>query len=465
MLLDRHDPKDEDTIINANSYLSRYHASERILKAYGIKLSIPEVRKVFPLITDNHIEGLNEEQIKSRHIKAKENLLDFIKNYNHPLSYDQMSLEELEDVFLDECYKNKADLNILRQLLQLGAKVSTPFPSGTAAYVRGIKVSDEENLEFFLKNGANINYQYPNLEIDGQPYYLTLFLRILSSASLSAIKLMLEYGAQYLDKNRQGENCLHLVAHANVEAETITIFIDLGLDPNAQNKKGESVLHYLAEYPNTLKALETALQAGADPNLRSHLGQSPIYHTIARQFTGEKTISLLAKYGANLDIVDAKGNSPLHLAAHQNREQALIQLLKEGADPKLKDNAGKTAYDIALEKGHLTLAKQIKEDAEKDYQATAVYPQIQKLKRQILHALKAGKSWKSSDKEGWAIFGKDNKGYFYQSGEHLTDNTNKSYFSAEKEGLEQLYQLATSWRDRNEKTELDCWKTVLSRIY
>jgi len=52
------------------------------------------------------------------------------------------------------------------------------------------------------------------------------------------------------------------------------------------------------------------------------------------------------------------GRTVLHYAAEYNGSPELVKLLlKRGADPKLKDNSGKTPADIARAKGNPPLAK------------------------------------------------------------------------------------------------------------
>ena len=57
------------------------------------------------------------------------------------------------------------------------------------------------------------------------------------------------------------------------------------------------------------------------------------------------TINLLIKRGADLDLIDNRGQSALMTAARQNHLTLYELLLAAGADPALKDKEGLTAND------------------------------------------------------------------------------------------------------------------------
>ena len=55
---------------------------------------------------------------------------------------------------------------------------------------------------------------------------------------------------------------------------------------------------------------------------------------------------LLLAAGANVDKQADNGSTPLILAAINGRIEVVKELLKAGANKKLKSNDGKTAYDM-----------------------------------------------------------------------------------------------------------------------
>ena len=70
----------------------------------------------------------------------------------------------------------------------------------------------------------------------------------------------------------------------------------------------------------------------------------------------------MVRLGANVDVSDATGATPLHLACDleadaveqtgREPDSSSVELLLElGADPSIKDNEGKTAKEWAIEAG------------------------------------------------------------------------------------------------------------------
>ncbi|OIP27377.1 hypothetical protein AUK22_05620 [bacterium CG2_30_54_10] len=61
---------------------------------------------------------------------------------------------------------------------------------------------------------------------------------------------------------------------------------------------------------------------------------------------------------------DKNGRAPLHIAAEKNMADTALLLLNMGADPALKDQEGKTAADIAKEKGANSVSAVLRGKAE-----------------------------------------------------------------------------------------------------
>ena len=59
-----------------------------------------------------------------------------------------------------------------------------------------------------------------------------------------------------------------------------------------------------------------------------------------------KVVIYLLDAGAHIDDRDARGRTALMIAAEGGRAEVAILLLARGADPSLKDNAGKRAADL-----------------------------------------------------------------------------------------------------------------------
>ncbi len=93
-----------------------------------------------------------------------------------------------------------------------------------------------------------------------------------------------------------------------------------------------------------VKALDSAISEGADVNFRGAEQKTLLHYTAGN----EKYISVLKRLilkRANLDAVDAYGNTPLHYAVLAKNVAATHMLLRAGAKPYIANNKGETVLD------------------------------------------------------------------------------------------------------------------------
>ncbi len=105
---------------------------------------------------------------------------------------------------------------------------------------------------------------------------------------------------------------------------------------------GESGLHIVTQRRDTLW-VRFLIQRGADANLRDNKGRTPIQ--IATTLNFVDGVEELIKGGAQINVADTQGETPLIAAVHQRNAQLVARFLKEGADPDRNDNSGRSARD------------------------------------------------------------------------------------------------------------------------
>ncbi|TIH10718.1 ankyrin repeat domain-containing protein [Pseudomonas leptonychotis] len=114
---------------------------------------------------------------------------------------------------------------------------------------------------------------------------------------------------------------------------------------NAMDGGAETELHAIAWAGNLRKA-RRLVRKGADVNHIDAAGETPLHGAAA--WGHSSTVLFLLSVGARHDIKAKNTNNmtPLHWAARSDLKSVKL-LLKAGAEKEAKDAQGNTAYDIA----------------------------------------------------------------------------------------------------------------------
>ena len=109
---------------------------------------------------------------------------------------------------------------------------------------------------------------------------------------------------------------------------------------------GETALHIAAARQDA-RWIRFLTAKGANPNLVDKKGISPL--EISTRLGDVESVTALLEAGARVDPVTSTGETPLIFAVHK-RDIPLVQaLLKRGANPDRTDNSGRSARDyVAL---------------------------------------------------------------------------------------------------------------------
>lgn len=188
----------------------------------------------------------------------------------------------------------------------------------------------------------------------------TILLWAYYRASVPIIKLLEENGADFDLKTKDGKTILHLACISNSDAVVRRAYEKVG-GINILDNSGFSPLGYASQRSESM--VKFLIEKGAKPNAGKSAVNKPLAN--AAMYANAGICKYLIESGAEIDATNANGESALHVAAHgghpqwhwnqtdpnqRKRYDIIVKLLvEEGANVELKDKAGNTPLDIAIE--------------------------------------------------------------------------------------------------------------------
>ncbi|KAE8371733.1 hypothetical protein BDV26DRAFT_275464 [Aspergillus bertholletiae] len=149
---------------------------------------------------------------------------------------------------------------------------------------------------------------------------------------------------QSLDEIRMTE-IMQAIERGHVEAAKSLLN---GVSPDIQDRTGRTVFSRAVSFGNSKQDLHNRLNAellfdllisrGADPDLGDHMGETPLHWAVR---AGDlEMVSLLLRKGAQSDLPDKWGRTPLSRAAENSQLHIVETLIEHGADVEIRDNEG-----------------------------------------------------------------------------------------------------------------------------
>lgn len=118
-------------------------------------------------------------------------------------------------------------------------------------------------------------------------------------------------------------------------------FFDAGMNPNAKNRIGETALTY-AVINSELKTVK-AVAERADVNMQDGFGQSPLHLALSNK-KDDVFNFLLDEKKADVNVGGSKqklkNQTVLYLAVTRNQQDLIQKLFERGADPNVADSEG-----------------------------------------------------------------------------------------------------------------------------
>ena len=186
------------------------------------------------------------------------------------------------------------------------------------------------------------------------------------------VRLLLNAGADANAENRFGMTPV-IQASMNGNGEIVSMLLDAGANPNARTLQGDTALMNAAK-AGSVTGVQALIEAGAEIDARdSYLFQTPLMWAAAAN--NAEIVRILGENGADLNARSAElvfagirqggvagdfpngGLTALHHASRENAIETVEVLLSLGADPNIPDPQGISPLRVAAANANLDLAK------------------------------------------------------------------------------------------------------------
>ena len=152
------------------------------------------------------------------------------------------------------------------------------------------------------------------------------------------------------DANNLGQTALHLVA----SVDTLDLLLSAGCVLNAQGADGRTALHVHSSDPALVQKL---LTKGANPDIVDKQGRTPLHVSLTKENVQLPALQALIATMTNINVQDNGKNTALHVACSYRynnlqgskfRDPALELLIRGGMMINLQNNRGETALHLAI---------------------------------------------------------------------------------------------------------------------
>lgn len=173
---------------------------------------------------------------------------------------------------------------------------------------------------------------------------LTALHYVLTRRNLKEAKILIDAGANVNSRDDYGETALH-VSVENSDIEMINYLLPKGANVNItgewydQTPLHKAALHCDGE--NNSSIFEILLKNGADVNIQDKNGCTPLHYLVPKA-SNIKAIELLLSHKADVNLRNISGETPLFKAVRKGHVENLQLLVKNGASVKVKNGNGST---------------------------------------------------------------------------------------------------------------------------
>nr|XP_028682826.1 fibronectin type 3 and ankyrin repeat domains protein 1 isoform X4 [Macaca mulatta] len=215
---------------------------------------------------------------------------------------------------------------------------TTREPISSEHLHRAVNVNDEDLLVRILQ-GGHVKVDVPN------KFGFTALMVAAQKGYTRLVKILVSNGTDVNLKNGSGKDSLMLACYAG-HLDVVKYLRRHGASWQARDLGGCTALHWAADGGHC-SVIEWMIKDGCEVDVvDTGSGWTPLMRVSAVS-GNQRVASLLIDAGANVNVKDRNGKTPLMVAVLNNHEELVQLLLDKGADASVKNEFGKGVLEMA----------------------------------------------------------------------------------------------------------------------
>jgi ankyrin repeat protein len=227
----------------------------------------------------------------------------------------------------------------------------------TANVNRDAERSFKQILDLLVTAGANLEAKDYNGDT---PLLSSLTGRSYSREDLSVVEMLLSRGTDPFATDSKGNTLLHKTCQSSPDTLIARKLLELHVTPSRpRSNDGATAMHCAVDNIYCAGGMIRLLASfGADVDVPDANGDTPLMHACkANSGKYHEAIDALLELGANVNVQNSLGQICLHLfqlrtQPYDQNERQLRSIIDAGADLELYDREGRTVLLQSIEKGN-----------------------------------------------------------------------------------------------------------------
>ncbi|KAF9101806.1 hypothetical protein BGX29_005248 [Mortierella sp. GBA35] len=221
-------------------------------------------------------------------------------------------------------------------------------------FFTAVTQGDLETIERLLKAHPYLLHE----SIGFWPHPTPILLAARSRHAIETMKVLIKHGAALDRGDHNGTTVLHFVCEQYPNPTEAVIFLTkAGADCNSRDSKKRTPLMVLLQNSHItstkvlVETMRVLFKLGAQTKVVDHQQQrTPLHYAIQHCKEPSPVIELLLKKGAEVNAMDSRKSTPLHMVLEKMDNEEIVQmLLLYGADPSLRNGNKRNALCVAAE--------------------------------------------------------------------------------------------------------------------